>query len=83
MSALPGKVLVDGFAEVAGRQVLALQFLQGRDPDWVRRPFYAEYDPEATWLDDLVPAFGQPRFFFEEGPAAVPRSTRHLAVVAE
>ena len=83
MSALPGKVLVDGVAEVAGRQVLALQFLQGRDPDWVRRPFYAEYDPEATWLDDLVPAFGQPRFFFEEGPAAVPRSTRHLAVVAE
>jgi hypothetical protein len=31
----------------------------------VRKPFFAKYDPNATWLDHLVPAFGKPKFFFE------------------
>lgn len=66
MSATPGKVVVDGVAEVYGQRVFVLKFLQGRDPDWVGRPFFARYDPEATWLDDLSPAFGQKRFFFEQ-----------------
>lgn len=83
MSAFPGKVMIDGVAEVRGEPVLCLQFLQARDPAWVRRPFFARYDPDATWLDELCPAFGQERFFFERGPHAVPRSTRRLAVVAE
>jgi L-lysine 2,3-aminomutase len=65
MSAFPGKVLIDGVTEVAGHRVFALQFLQARDPAWVRRPFYAEYDPHAVWLDDLEPAFGAREFFFE------------------
>jgi hypothetical protein len=65
MSAFPGKVLVDGITEVAGQKVFVLQFLQARNPDWVRRPFFAEYDPQACWLGDLKPAFGE-RFFFEE-----------------
>jgi hypothetical protein len=30
------------------------------------RPFFAMYDPKAIWLSDLRPAFGEPRFFFEE-----------------
>jgi L-lysine 2,3-aminomutase len=71
MSAFPGKVLVDGIVEIAGEKVFALQFLQARNPDWVRRPFYAKFDPTATWLDDLRPAFGAERFFFEE-PASRP-----------
>ena len=66
MSAAPGKVQVLGLTEVYGRKVLALTMLQGRNPDWVMRPFFAEHDPEALWLDDLRPAFGQDRFFFEE-----------------
>ena len=66
MSAFPGKVVVDGIVELAGEKVFALQFLQARNPDWVRRPFYAKFDPAATWLDDLKPAFGQKKFFFEE-----------------
>ncbi|MCW2098826.1 UNVERIFIED_ORG: L-lysine 2,3-aminomutase [Pseudomonas psychrophila] len=69
MSAGPGKVLIDGTPTLRGEKVFALQFLQGRDPDWVRRPFYAKFDPEAVWLDQLVPAFGEKRFFFEEGAA--------------
>lgn len=70
MSAFPGKVTIDGIVEVAGEKVFALQFLQARNPDWVRRPFYAKFDPHATWLDDLVPAFGASRFFFESDDAA-------------
>ena len=66
MSATPGKVLVDGVAEVEGQKVFVLKFLQGRDPDWVNVPFFAEYDENACWLDDLRPAFGGRRFFFEE-----------------
>jgi hypothetical protein len=69
MSAFPGKVLVDGVAEVAGEKVFCLQFLQGREGDWVRRPFFAKYDPEASWLSQLKPAFGAERFFFEDEPA--------------
>ncbi|MFQ5382050.1 MAG: KamA family radical SAM protein [Dehalococcoidia bacterium] len=65
MSADPGKIQVLGPADVDDRKVLTLQFLQGRDPAWVGRPFFAEYDDSAAWLDELRPAFGE-RFFFEE-----------------
>jgi len=65
MSALPGKVLVDGITEVAGEKVFVLKFLQGRDPNWANRIFFAKYDPKATWMSDLQPAFGEERFFFE------------------
>ncbi|MFG0317045.1 MAG: KamA family radical SAM protein, partial [Planctomycetota bacterium JB042] len=70
MSATPGKVQIDGVAEIHGEKVFVLSFLRGRNPDWVRRPFFAKYDESATWLDDLVPAFGQDRFFFESKSAA-------------
>ena len=66
MSASPGKVLVDGVAEVGGEKVFVLKFLQGRDPSWVNRIFFAKYDPKATWLDGLKPAFGEDKFFFEK-----------------
>jgi KamA family protein len=72
MSAFPGKVLVDGVVEINGEKVFALQFLQARNPDWVRRPFYAKFDPAATWLDDLKPAFGAERFFFDTAPSGQP-----------
>jgi KamA family protein len=57
MSATPGKVCVDGVVEVAGERVFALHFIQARDPALVNRPFFARYDPDAVWLDDLRPAF--------------------------
>ena len=66
MSAMPGKVVVDGITQVAGEKVFVLKFLQGRDPKWVNRVFFAKYDPSATWLSDLQPAFGGERFFFED-----------------
>lgn len=67
MSAFPGKVMVDGVVTIGGEKVFALQFLQARNPEWVRRPFYAKFDPHATWLDELVPAFGERTFFFDTG----------------
>jgi KamA family protein len=69
MSAYPGKVEVQGVSEVHGEQVFVLRFLQARNPAWVGRPFFARFDPAATWLDQLLPAFAEPRFFFEETPA--------------
>jgi len=66
MSADPGKVEIVGAQRVAGQHVFVLRFLQGRNPDWVGRPFFAAFDPQATWLDQLRPAFGDTRFFFED-----------------
>jgi len=65
MSATPGKVQVDGIVTIKGEKVFALRFLQGRNPDWVQRPFFAKYDENAIWLDDLKPAFEE-KFFFED-----------------
>jgi len=65
MSAGPGKVEVQGVATVHGQDVFVLRFIQGRNPAWVQRPFFARFDPEATWLDELEPAFGEREFFFE------------------
>lgn len=66
MSAGPGKVEIQGVTEVRGEKVFALRFIQARNPQWVQRPFFAKYDPEATWLDQLRPAFGGEKFFFED-----------------
>ena len=73
MSCTPGKVAVDGISRIHGEKVFILRMLQGRNPDWAYKPFFAKYDPSAIWLDDLEPAFGEDRFFFErdtEWPAS-------------
>lgn len=64
MSATPGKVAVDGVTEIHGEKVLALRMLQARDPQIVGRPFFAKYDENAVWVDDLKPAFAD-KFPFE------------------
>jgi KamA family protein len=66
MSCLPGKVQVLGVGEVQGKKVLTFRMIQGRNPDWVGRPFHAEYDENATWFSDLKPAFGEEKFFFQD-----------------
>jgi KamA family protein len=57
MSATPGKVCVDGITELAGQQVFVLHMIQARDPGLVGKPFFARFDPDATWISDLEPAF--------------------------
>lgn len=66
MSAGPGKVEVQGRATIHGEDVFVLRFIQGRNADWVQRPFFARFDEQATWFDELRPAFGEERFFFED-----------------
>jgi KamA family protein len=67
MSATPGKVCVDGVTEVAGLRVFVLRMIQARDPRLVGTPFFARFDPAATWLTDLQPVFAD-RFPFEPSP---------------
>ncbi len=66
MSCSPGKVQIVGVSEIKGQKVFVLNFLQGRDPSWVGKPFFAKFDPKAVWFDDLEPALGESGFFFEE-----------------
>lgn len=66
MSATPGKIQLLGVSEVRGEKVFVLRFLQGRNPEWVARPFFAKYDPNVTWFSSLKPAFGEEKFFFED-----------------
>ena len=66
MSAGPGKVEVQGVTEIGGEKVFVLRFIQARNPDWVQRPFFARYDERASWLDQLEPAFGETKFFFQD-----------------
>lgn len=66
MSDHAGKIQVLGVQEVKGEKIFVLRFLQGRNPKWVDIPFFAEYDPKATWFNQLKPAFDEEKFFFEE-----------------
>jgi KamA family protein len=62
MSCTPGKVQILGISEIAGEKLFVLRMLQGRNPDWVAKPFFAKYDKNAIWLDDLIPAFKEEKF---------------------
>jgi KamA family protein len=72
MSATPGKVCVEGITDVAGERVFVLRMIQARDPSLVGKPFFARFDPHATWLSDLVPAFAN-KFPFEPDPGEIGR----------
>jgi KamA family protein len=66
MSDHAGKIQILGIQEIKGEKIFVLRFIQGRNPNWVDVPFFAAYDPKATWFNQLKPAFGEKRFFFEE-----------------
>ena len=66
MSCGPGKVHVLGRSTVAGERVFVLKFLQARDPAWQDEVFFARYDEDAVWFDDLQPAFGDEKWFFQD-----------------
>jgi len=76
MSATPGKVLVDGVSTIHGEDVFVLKLIQARNPSWVGKPFYARFDPTASWLNDLRPAFGEKEFFFEPEMRALKAGAR-------
>ncbi|MRI84007.1 MAG: lysine 2,3-aminomutase [Nitratiruptor sp.] len=64
MSATPGKIAVVGVSQVGDQQVFVLNMLQAKNPDLVDRPFFAKYNPEALWIDELEPALSE-KFIFE------------------
>ncbi len=66
MSAAPGKVHILGINDINGEKVFTLKFIQGRNPQWVGKPFFAKYKSDAIWLNDLEPAFGEEKFFFQK-----------------
>ena len=65
MSAAPGKIEVHGITEINGDKVFVLRMIQARNPRLAYVPFFAKFDPEATWIDDLEP-YGTDSFIFEE-----------------
>jgi len=65
MSTTPGKIQILGVGQIKGEKIFVMQFLQARNPQWVMQPFFAKYDEQATWLDELEP-FGDESFFFEK-----------------
>ena len=66
MSCNPGKVQVMDVIDIYGEKVFVLRFIQARNVNWVDKTFFAKFDPDAIWVDDLVPAFGEEHFFFQE-----------------
>ena len=66
MSTGPGKIGIAGIEDIAGEKVFVLKFYQARKPEWTKRTFFARFDEDATLLDNLVPAFGEESFFFEQ-----------------
>ncbi|HBK31164.1 MAG TPA: lysine 2,3-aminomutase [Porphyromonadaceae bacterium] len=66
MSAFPGKIEILGVTEVKEEKVFVLRFLQCRNRQLVDIPFFATYDPKASWYDQLKPAFGEKEFFFQK-----------------
>jgi len=66
MSTYAGKIQMLGVSEINKEKHFVLRFLQGRNPDWIGIPFFAQYDSEATWFTQLKPSFGEEHFFFEK-----------------
>lgn len=66
MSCLPGKVQILGVADIRNEKVMVFRMIQGRNPNWAARPFFAHYDDKAIWYTDLKPAFGEDKFFFTD-----------------
>ncbi|BBO80831.1 hypothetical protein DSCO28_13970 [Desulfosarcina ovata subsp. sediminis] len=64
MSARHGKIKIDGIPEINGKKYIAMSIIQGRSANWVKKPFFAEFDESARWIDELRPAFGVKTFFF-------------------
>lgn len=66
MSCLPGKIQIIGITEVGNEKVIVMTMLQGRNPDWVLKPFFAKYDEKAIWYNELKPALGKEKFYFDD-----------------
>ncbi|MBF0369379.1 MAG: lysine 2,3-aminomutase [Magnetococcales bacterium] len=64
MSTQYGKVQVLGTRWLGGKKRFVFQYLQARDPHLTRMPFFARFDADATWFDQLEPAEAFDGFLF-------------------
>ncbi len=64
MSAVPGKVHILGVTEIGNERVFVLEYLQARNPRLVRQPFFARFDPTASWFDQLEPFSERDQSYF-------------------
>jgi L-lysine 2,3-aminomutase len=64
MSTAAGKIVIDDVVSVHDVRVFVLRLLNAREKSYSNRVFFAAYDPDATWLTDLRPAFGAEAFCF-------------------
>jgi L-lysine 2,3-aminomutase len=55
-----GILCIDGVAHADNQKMFVLHYLQARNPHLAGQPFFAVYDPEATWPDQLRPVPGAP-----------------------
>jgi KamA family protein len=76
MSANPGKIQILGTIKIGRKKALVLQFLQGRNTKWVRKPFLAKYDEKAIWIDELKPFSGK-KFFYEKELKTITKSIQN------
>ncbi len=53
MSAEDGKLLLEGIAEVGDERAFVLKLIRARDPARVNEVSLVEFDPDATWVDQL------------------------------
>jgi hypothetical protein len=62
--------MASSFSPAASTRVFVLHMIQARNPGLVGKPFFARYNPSATWLSDLEPAFAG-RFPWESEPEVI------------
>ena len=63
MSCHPGKVEIQGTTQIGDEKVFVLRFIQSRNPSRVQQPFFAKFDSNASWYEQLEPAFGNDAWF--------------------
>ncbi len=63
MSAYPGKIVIEDITSIGQQKVFALSFVRARNPEWCKHLFFANFDEEAIWFDQLQPAFNMQHFF--------------------
>jgi L-lysine 2,3-aminomutase len=66
MTINPGKLGLMGKETINGEETFVFKFFQARKPEWMHKVFFAKFDPNATFFDQLVPAFGEKKWFFED-----------------
>lgn len=78
MSTPHGKVQILDVQEFQGEQALLLRYIQAADTDLVLRTFYAVYDQQAEWFNDLMPLRPEEAKFFPMPVALYPPYNRAL-----